>query len=178
MGYIPNIQQNTGFFVPTTNIWDIQKLNEVDVNSQEFKDLLIILYQNINKMAFAVNGRDNGFYYLQELIDNQSWFPIDPTNISQTPRMNYRTTINFGALPNNGLKSVPHNIAVDGDLSWTRIYGAATDPIALRGIPLPFVSVAGNHIQLDVDAVNVNITTIGNYSSYTTSYIVLEYLKS
>jgi len=176
MPYPPNFQQNYGFFVPTTNVWDIQQINSVDVNSQDFKLLLINLYQNINKLSLAVNGRDNGYYMLDEMVNNQSWFTPNSRNITN-PRMDYRKVINFGALPNAATKSVPHGITVDANLSWTFIYGTATDPINFLGIPLPFVSTTGSDIQLDVDATNVNITTTIDYSAYTISYIVLEYLK-
>jgi hypothetical protein len=86
-------------------------------------------------------------------------------------------TVNFGALPNTSTKSVPHGITVTNTLSWTKIYGSATDQIGLTGIPIPYVDLAGNDIQIDVDQTNINISTSSDYSNYTICYVVLEYLK-
>lgn len=177
MPYLNNTQ-DIGFYLPTTNVWDIQKINSVNVNSSDFKELLVNIYQNLNNISLAVNARDNGMYFTQELVDNQQWFsPINSTIVS-TQRFNYRTTINFGALPVSGTKSVPHNINVTNTLSWTRIYATTTDQTGLKGIPIPYVDLAGNNIQIDVDSTNVNISTSFDYSNYTITYVVLEYLKS
>ena len=173
-----NNTQNIGYYVPTTNVWDIQQINTVDFNSSDFKELLVNLYQNLNKMSLAINARDNGMYFTQELVDNQQWFSTVNSTVVSTQRVNYRTTIDFGALPVTGTKSVPHNIDVTDTLSWTRIYGTATDQAGHTGIPIPYVDLAGNNIQIDVDNTNVNISTNSDYSNYTVTYVILEYLKS
>jgi len=176
MGFIPNIQ-NTGYYLPTTYTWDVSQILDIDLKDPEqLRKVLVLMYQNLNNMQKSVNAKDNGFYVLQEIVNGKQFFP-DTQTINMQLRSNFRTTINFGALPNAGTKSVPHNINVDANVEWTWIYGTATDPIGLTGIPIAFVSAAGNNIQLDVDAVNVNITTTINYSNYTECIIVLEYMK-
>jgi len=182
-----NQQTNTGSFVPLTNIWDVQRLQEVDVKSEEFKELLVRLYQNINNICLALNIKDVGYYTLSEFLNGQLFFPnpslSSSTSQSPTYRQVFRTVVNFGALPNAGAKSVAHNIpitpATPTTYSFTRIYGAASNGATQTSfIPLPFSSSTLNqNIKLEVTNTNVVITTAIDYSSYTNTYVVLEYLK-
>jgi hypothetical protein len=171
-----------GSFVPTTNVWDVSQLYQTDVNSPEFKELLVRLYQNVNNIALALNTKDTGYYVTQEFVNGQLFFP-NPALNSSTPtiaslRPDFRMTVIFGALPNNATKSVPHNIPVNSGYTWTRIYGAATDPVGLTGIGLPFVdATTGNNIELYADATNVNIITTSDRTNYTRAIVVIEYLK-
>lgn len=171
-----------GSFVPTTNIWDVSLLYQTDVNSPEFKELLVRLYQNVNNIAIALNTKDTGYYTTQEFVNGQLYFP-NPALNSSTPtvatfRQVFRTTVNFGALPNAATKSVPHNIGVTDAFTCTRIFAGASDVSRKSFIPLPYVdAVGGNNIQLDVDATNVNITTTSDRTNYTVCYVVVEYIK-
>jgi hypothetical protein len=185
---MPEDQQvNTGSFVPTTNIWDVQRLQEVDVKSEEFKELLVRLYQNINNICLALNIKDVGYYSTTEFLNGQLFFPVqtvtDLTEQSQTYRQVFRTVVDFGALPNAGTKSVAHNIEIvpgtPTTFSFTRIYGASSKLATQDSfIPLPFSSPTLNqNIKLEVDNTNVIVTTAIDYSLYTTTYCVLEYLK-
>ena len=63
-----------GAFVPTNLIWDVQQLQSVDVNSPEFKELLVRLYQNINNIALVLNIKDTGMYQLSEFVNGQLFF--------------------------------------------------------------------------------------------------------
>ncbi len=177
-----------GSFIETTSIWDdIQQIQSIDVNSPEFKDLLVRLYQNVNTIAVVLNTKDSGYYdNSDEFVNGQVFFP-DPTltsatQIAPTFRQVFRKIVNFGPLPNgtiNPVKTAPHGIDPNSSFTFTRIYGAASDTTALTYIPLPYVNIAGNEIELDVDATNVIITTTAfDWSAYTFVYIVLEYLKS
>ncbi len=170
-----------GAFVPTTNIWDVGQLYQVDVTSPEFKELLVRLYQNINAIATIVNLKDTGYYTTQEFVNGQLYFPNPDLN-SSTPtaatyRQVFRTTVNFGALPNAGTKSVPHNIQFTAGFSCTRIYATASDPVGLTYIPIPFADPAVSSISLSVDATNVNISTGDDKTNYTICYVVVEYIK-
>lgn len=177
---------NAGFFgsfVPTTNVWDVGQLQDIDVTSPEFKELLVRLYQNLNLMAIVVNSRDAGYYVPQQFVNGQLWYPnpnLDSTSTTNpTLRQVMRLMVPFGALPNTGTKSVAHGITVNSSYSFTRIYATATDPVAMSYIPIPYASpTLANNIELSVDATNVTITTGSNRSSYTTCYVVLEYLMS
>lgn len=170
-----------GSFVPTTNIWDVGLLYQTDVNSPEFKELLVRLYQNVNNISIALNTKDTGYYTTQEFVNGQLYFP-NPALNSSTPtvasyRQVFRTTVNFGALPNSGTKSVPHNIAITDAFTFTHIYGTASDVTGNSYIPLPFVDTSGNNIELNVDATNINIITTSDRTNYTVCYVVVEYLK-
>lgn len=174
-----NIGQDVGLFVQTTNVWDdVARINTTDVNSPEFKELLVRLYQNINNIALVLNIKDSGYYVQSEFVNGQLFFPpIAPVSINQNFRQVYRKVINFGTLPNTATKSVAHEIVVNSSTSFTRIYATATDPIAFSFIPIPFTELLGNEISIDVDATNVNISTNVDRTNYTICYVVLEYLK-
>jgi hypothetical protein len=171
---------NIGLFVPTTNVWEVPAFNEIDPNLRE---LFVRLYQNINNIAIILNLKDSAVYNTQEFVNGQTFFPnpilssVSTTNAKL--RQVYRLVINFGALPNAATKSVPHNLIINSSWTFTRIYGCATNPNT-EFIPLPYVSTTAliDGIELWVDTTNVNVKTGANYSAYTTTYIVLEYLKS
>jgi hypothetical protein len=172
-----------GAFVPTTNVWDVSRLYEVDVKSPEFKELLVRLYQNINNMALVLNIKDSGYYDLDEFVNGQLFFP-NPALSSATQqnalfRQVFRKVINFGALPAApGTKSVAHGIAINSAYSFTRIYATASDQVGLNYIPIPYASpVLANNIELNVDSTNVNITVGSNRSNFTTTFVILEYLN-
>lgn len=179
-----------GAFVPSTNIWDVSQIYDVDVNSEEFRELLVRLYQNINNIAITLNERDSGYYPQSSFINGQVFFP-DPallgTNIEQAIwRPVARTVVNFGALPNTASKSVVHGIVdeagnpgLSATCSITRLYAAATDPIALQYIPIPYASpVLANNIELSMDNTNVTITTGSNRSAFTVCYVIIEYITT
>jgi hypothetical protein len=175
-----NLQNNTGLFIPTTNIWELDQLQSSDLSKDAIRELLVRLYQNVNNIAIALNLKDSGYYFQQEFINGQLLF-VDPSQIA--PNLNgrqiFRTVVNFGSLPNTTTTSVPHNIDVTQTFSFTRIYGVASDPVNFSYIPLPYSSTVAvaNNIELYVDSNNVNITTGIDQSAYTISYVILEYVK-
>ena len=172
MAYLPNQQANTGLYVPSTNVWDVQQLLEVDIYTPEFKELLVRLYQNVNNIAIALNNKDSALYFQEEFLNSQVFFnpnSVDPNNQRQV----YRKVINFGALPNTATTSVAHGITFDANSNMTRFYGAATDPAGLTYIPIPSLQA-----NLTADVTNVNITTTANLTNYTRTVVVLEYVKN
>jgi len=170
-----------GSFVPTTNIWDTAELEDIDVTKPEFIELLIRMYQNLNLLSQVVNSKDSGYYYPQEFVNGQKFFPnpaaAATSTQSQAARADFRYFLNFGTLPNNTTISVPHGLTLTTITSATRIYGAATNPTAIEFVPIPYASASGNTIELYIDGTNVNITTNSNWSAYTTTYVIFEYLK-
>lgn len=180
-----NLYFDGGSFVPTNYIWDVAQVQEVDVNSPEFKELLIRMYQNINSMILSLNLKDTGVYNTSPFVNSQIFFPNPLLNssTSATPefRQVYRNVINFGALPAVGTLSRPHNITCTSNTTFTRIYGTAsktTTPFSYIPIPYSSATTVADNLELDVDATMVNITTGGfNYSAYTTTYVILEYLQ-
>jgi len=180
-----NSQSNFGSFVPTTNTWDRQQLETLNIDPQ-LKELLIRLYQNVNTIALSLNTRDAGYYAREEFINGQIYFP-NPSLDSTTPqaptlRQVFRMVVNFGALPNSAAKSVAHGIDVVQGYSFTRIYGTSSKADASVAIPLPFasfISGANNlNVELGISATDVVIITDFDYSAYVNTYIVIEYIKS
>jgi hypothetical protein len=172
-----------GSFIQTTQIWDIAFIEEVDVTSPEFKELLIRLYQQLNNIAVVLNTKDTGQYQLSEFVNSQLYFS-DPalnssTALSPQDRQVLRKVINFGTLPNAGTTAVAHGITCTVKTTFTRIYGTASDTAGKNYIPLPYASpTAANNIELKVDATNVTIITGSNRTAFTITYVILEYLQS
>lgn len=175
---------NVGAYIPSTYIFDvISEIYDTDVNSPKFKELLVRLAQNINRVNILVNNKDTGLYDTSEFVCSQQFYP-NPTLSSasnQYPALRnvFRKVIKFGALPNAATKSVAHGIICTSLVSFTRIYGCATNP-STSFIPIPYASCTdvAHNVELNADGTNVNITTGTNRSAYTTTYVVLEYLKN
>jgi len=145
----------------------------------------IMLRQYLNNISTATNTKDSGFYTENETITGQQFLPTYGTDTSSNvnPRSVFRKVIDFGALPNSTTKSVPHGItSVSGavlglDFSVTKISGASTNPGA-EWVPLPYASpTAANNIELFLNTTDVVITTGSNRTSFTRTYVVVEYIK-
>ena len=173
--------QNSGSFIPTTNIWDVAgQIQQLNI-SPDFKELLIRLYQNLNLISINVNLRDAGYYDTSEFVNGQLFFPnpalSSSTSVSPAYRQVTRFVINFGALPNPGSKSVAHGLTITNEYTFTRIYAAASDTTGNTYIPIPYTSpTLANNIEIFVDSTNVTITTGSNRSNYNVCYVILEYL--
>jgi hypothetical protein len=171
----------SGAFVPTTNVWDVSQLYDVDVTSPAFKELLVRLYQNINNISLVLNLKDTGYYLNQEFVNGQLFFP-NPAYNSSTPedpgfRQVWRLLVNFGALPASATKSVPHGLIVNSGYTFTRIYACASDTTGFNYIPIPYASASGTtNIELSVNATEVTITTASDRSNFNICYVILEYL--
>ena len=176
-------QSSSGTFIPTTQVWDVSELRDLDVTKPEFKELLVRMYQNLNTMAISVNNKESAFYDTSETVKGQAFFgnPANDSSTGSAPenRQVYNKVINFGALKDTGTKSYAHSIDIKHGFTFTRIYGCATqqentDPaVSFNAIPIPYSTI----VLLNVTSTNVVITTTADYSNYT-AYVVLEYIKS
>ena len=153
-------------FLPTTLIIP-------DISDE--KEFNYILTDFIKRIALATNSKEIGQYPLDEVQNGQQFFdPKAPT----VPKGGYRKVIEFGPLPNKGTKEINHEITVTPTARFTRIYGVANEPDTSY-LPLPFASpVAGAGISLEITPQVVRITTDIDYSAYTETCIILEYLKA
>lgn len=88
----------------------------------------------------------------------------------------FRKVISVGPLPNNTSKSIPHGILYRNIL---KINGFGYSPTAGITIPLniPSPSALANALETYVNGANIVIFTGADYSSYTESYVTLEYTK-
>lgn len=174
MAFIPDQQINTGLYVATTDVWEVSRIMDVDVNSEEFRLLLVRLYQNINNIAIALNLKDSALYVKEEFIDGQQFFSI--TTNPNDLRMNFRKVIDMGALA-AGVKTIAHGLTITTPWQFTRIYGAATNTTTGNYYPLPFAGAAGNNIELRLDNTNVIIDNASGVT-FEKCYVIVEYLKN
>src|SRR6185369_581411 len=119
MAFFEEQQINTGSYVPTTNIWDVTRLHEIDVNSAEFKELLVRLYQNINNISLVLNTKCTGYYINEQFVSGKLFFnpDIDPVQLGAQYRPGFIKTINTGAL-GAGVTAVNHDINVTNTYKW------------------------------------------------------------
>lgn len=176
MTYIPDQQSSTGQFLPTTTILDVARLQEVEVTSPEFKELLVRLYQSVNNIALSSNTKEFGYYLTEELVNSQLYF--NPTSSNQLDlRPCFRKVINLGAL-GAGISTFAHGITIDSTFSFTRIYGAVSNTTIGNYLPLPYSDVSlGGNIELRLDNTNAIINNASGLT-FTVGYIVVEYLKA
>jgi hypothetical protein len=123
-----------------------------------------ISYMAVTQISSVSNirGVANLDYNLVETDTNTRW--IDGKTI-------YRKVILFGALPNATAKNVPHGISLLRELVNTKIISRA-GYTAYRD-----VSIYNVIVDFFVTDVNVQITSGSNLSSYTQTYIILEYTR-
>jgi len=165
--------KNVGLFVPTTEIWDQSQLASLNINSEEFRLLLVRLYQNISNIAHTLNLKDSALYDTQEFVNGQKFFSITPGQPQQL-RNAFRLTMNIGALP-IGVTSVNHNLQINANWVFTRIYGVASDQTGFNYYPIPDSGAAFISIVVNATQVVINNSTAINFSS---CIVVLEYLKN
>lgn len=174
-GYITDQQINTGLYVPTTYIFDLPNIDKLDLNSPEFKEIFVKLYQNVSNMNMALNNKDSAYYITEEFVNGQQYF--NPTSSSQLDlRPVFRKEIDIGALA-AGVTTIAHNLAITNTWKFTRIYGVASDSAGFNYYPLPWASAAGaTNIELKVNIANVVITNNSGVA-FTDCYVTLEYVK-
>lgn len=170
---------NFGQFLPTTFILDVDILDQIDVRSPQFRELLVRQFQLTNSIIEILNVKDSGYYPYQEFVTGKVYNPQVGNDFENQGRAVFRRTINFGALPAAGTKSLPHAIP-NINTAWrvTDYYGAGTNPAILEAVALPYPStIPANILEVWVDSVNVNVRTGGkDYSQYLAE-IVVEYTK-
>lgn len=175
-----SLLNNSGIFIPTTNVYEIDQLQEQGLSKELVRNILVHIYQDINNVALSLNAKDSAQYQLTEFLNGQVLFAnYDMVNINYSGRQIFRIVINVGPLPDTATVTIPHNIVTSNATSFTRIYGCSTNPITMQYLPIPYSSCTSvaNNIELSVDSNNVYITTGINQSAYTTTYVILEYVK-
>lgn len=176
MAFIPDQQINTGSFVQQTPIFDVGRLYQVAVDSDEFKELIVRLAQQTNNISIVLNNKKSGYYIQEEFVTSSNYFnpaSSDPLQL----RPEFRKTFNIGALPIGVLPPVPHGLAVTNTWQFTHIYGAATKNTApFESYPIPYAGAAGTFISLSVDGTNIYLTNNSGIA-FTSCIVTLEFLK-
>lgn len=173
-----------GAFIPTTDIYDVAQVYQIDVTSPEFKELLVRMYQNLNRMALLLNVKETGYYdTVGSLVDGNLWFPkpgLTSTTVGNYPayRQEERVVLNLPqvagvALPATATTTMNHNITVTSSTTFTRIYGVASDQTGNNYYPLNYAGAAT--ISLFANATQVSITN-NTAINFSVCYVVLEYL--
>lgn len=110
---------------------------------------------------------NNQLYSTSEINTGKKW--VDRKDI-------YRKVIDCGALPNATTKSVAHGIT--GYDNFVSISGFSRVADGSTQIPLPYVSPSGHNISVDMQGTNVVIGTDFDRTTYTNTYVILEYTKT
>lgn len=140
------------------------------------------LFDFADNAAHVINTKTSGWYTKEEVMTGEVFFPSadsrNSNSVEATYRQIFRKVIEFGALPDNTTKSVPHGIAITNATRFVYIYGTANDPVSRTYKPIPHSSpTASNSISLDVDDTNIIIETGANLTAFTDVYITLGYTK-
>lgn len=154
-----------------------------DAIPDKWEDARPFIVEQFKRVSNAVNIREIGWFLDEELLSGKAFIPgqesLSDLSTSQVFRQVLRKVIDFGALPAAGTKSVPHNITVTNNFTLTFMCAAATDPIGLDSLPIPYIDplVLANGIGLTMDATNVNITVGDDRSAFTRCFVTIEYLQ-
>lgn len=167
---IPIDSQNLESYVPV-----------YDVMPEKWDDAKGIITEQLKKITTAVNSREIGFFIDEEVLTGKFFIPGINSALdggtSQQFRTVLRKVIDFGPLPNSSSKSVPHGITVDNNFTLVQFYATATDPTSPQALPIPYISVAGLIVQLDMDATNIVITTNSAFSRFSRCFVTVEYMQ-
>jgi hypothetical protein len=168
---IPIDSQNLESYVPV-----------YDAAPKTWEEGMPFIVEQLKKLANAVNAREIGFFLDQELLSGKAFIPginiATDGGSSQQFRTVLRKVIDFGQLPNAGLKQVAHGITVDANFTLIQMFASATDPTNLISFPMPFDSAgSGTGVALFMDATYVNVITQSDRSTYIRCYVVIEYLQ-
>lgn len=150
-----------------------------DTMPDDWEQGKVSMVEHLKKISNGVNAREIGFYLDEEVLSGKQFAPTGTlSGTSEQFRSGFRMVVDFGSLPNNTSKSVAHNIVVDVNFTLVEMYAAATDPIGLTALPIPYASnSAGDPISLSMDNTNVIITTGKDRRNYTRCFVVIEYLQ-
>lgn len=174
MAYFSQNSTSLGSFVPTTNVWDP---SDIDVSSDNFKQLIVRLHQNINQISLVLNTKVTGYQVDTEFLTGGLF--VNPTNPAQL-RPIFRKVINMGSLAPSATLTIPHGLTMTATFLFiSPLSGVASKTtVAYSYIPIPYVdTTAANCAQLIVNGTNVIIKAGTIPATYDTCYVTLEYVK-
>ncbi len=151
-----------------------------DTVPEKWEEAREFLVEHLKKISNAVNAREIGWYLDEELISGKSFIPV-PVPMGDASPQQFRTVlrkvIDFGALPNSTIKSVPHGILVNSRFTLIHLYACATDPIGLTSFEIDHAEPATGVTWMYMDATNINIITGSNRTSYTRVFVTIEFIQ-
>jgi hypothetical protein len=144
---------------------------------QDWGESRVFLVEQLREMTNGINARELAIYVNDEELTGGQFV----RGAASPPQFRniFRKVIDFGALPNATAKSIQHFITFSANTLVIKHHAWANDPASNLAIPIPYVNVANpaDGVQLDVDGTNVTITTTSDYSNYTSTFVVLEYIQ-
>lgn len=149
---------------------------------EKWEDARPMLVEILRRLTSSSNAKEIGSFLNMQLLTGRQFIPgtnINPNLQPNEYRDVFRMVIDFGALPNAGTKSVAHNITAVPDFSvftLVNLYLSATDAIAFTSFSLQYWSVAPGDIVLSLTSTNIVVTTASDYSNFTRSFCVIEYM--
>lgn len=134
-----------------------------DVVPENWEEARAFINEQLRKITDAVNVREIGFFLDQELLSGKQFIPTaamsGPTSAtSQQFRTILRKVINFGPIT-PGLNQRPHGIKFDANFTLIQLWASATNSGTLLAFNIP----SGGGDALSMDAININIISIGNF---------------
>jgi len=150
-----------------------QQLPIFDVLPDKWEDARESINDRLREIANAVNIRSVGWEIDKEITTGKKYIP-------QSGSVEYREisrfTLEVGPLPNNTTKNVAHGLTnVDATFRLLSMWGGATNTTSFISIPLPHTSIAGNPVEIMMDATNFIIKTNADYSNFDHAVIIIEY---
>jgi hypothetical protein len=179
MAYIPQSQNDTGLYIPTTTV--IDSINSSESIDPSLKQILVVLYQTINNIALALNQKESGIYDLTEFVNGQGWFDPNPdSGVNNRARSDFRKVFYLTSLP-AGVTNITHLIngatPLTAQYTFTKLYGMANNTATLDYYPIPFAS-AGGAANIEIRANSTQIVITNNSGVvFDVVYIIAEYLK-
>lgn len=175
-----NQSNQIGSFVATTDIYDVPEGQE--------KELIIRLYQNLNRMALVLNTSTKGYYDTAgSFVNGSLWFPNPALNSSTSPartpayRQEERVVLNLPkngsgyALPATTTITIAHNIICTTMTTFTDLHGMASDTTNFYYYPINYAG--SSTISTYADGTNVYVTN-NTAVNFTVCYVVIEFLQT
>jgi hypothetical protein len=137
----------------------------------EFRVKFLELYRNI---ASNVNLREIATYDLTETVTGEQWFTAGNP---QVKRNTFREVYNVGAIAAGVTVNIPHGLT--NVTAFTHIYGTAVTAFPdNRPIPYASVTAVNQQVEINIDAVNINISNGAAAPNITSAIVVCEFLKN
>lgn len=167
---IPTVWINTNTYIRRINFADAENdmyiITESNrsTDSDQAIDNVTIQYTKTTDTTVNI-GTGNDYSTDEQIIG--TWIDGKPL---------YQKTIDFGALPNNTTKNIAHGITNLGKV--VLISGYSYDGTNFSCLPQVNDSQINSQMLLLANSTNVSIRTTSNRSSWTETYVTLQYTKT
>ena len=139
---------------------------------EKWDDARANITEQLRRIVDNVNAKVSGAYLDQILLSGYQF--VKGTANPNEFRSVFRKVVDTGALSNTGTTNIPHGLPFSAGDNFSLVFmqGGATDPVNFLAAPMP-----NQDINLKIDSTNIIITTSADYSAYTQSYVVVEYMR-